>query len=160
MSPAENASLDAAILRSERKGNFVLYSELQADASKEWLIDKMLGAAEMSVVYGHPGSGKSVFVEDAALRITAGMEVDGRPVRQGSVLYVALERRQLVERRAIAFRLKHEKQELPFAVVGGVWDLKDAGHAEFMAAIAKEVEAITGHPIVLVIIDTLSRALS
>src|SRR6185312_10270026 len=95
MSPAENAALDVVTLRRERKGKFVLYDELSADAKKDWLISGLLGHAEMSVVYGHPGGGKSVFVEDAALRIAAGMEVHGRSVRQGAVLYVALERRKL-----------------------------------------------------------------
>lgn len=160
MTPAENAALDVVTLRRERRGKFVLYSELSADSNKEWLIDGLLGHAEMSVVYGHPGSGKSVFVEDAALKIAAGVEVHGRPVRRGAVLYVALERRKLVERRAIAFRIKHGLADLPFAIAGGVIDLRETANAQALVAVAKEVEAETGEPVVLVIIDTLSRALA
>jgi hypothetical protein len=156
----ENNILDLGIVQRERRGKFVLFGELSPDANKEWLITGLLGHAELSVVYGHPGSGKSVFVEDAALRIAAGWEVHGRPVRRGAVLYVALERYVLVKRRAIAFRVKHGLSELPFAIMGGVLDLRDGAQAESIVAVAKEVEAETGEPIVLVIIDTLSRALS
>jgi hypothetical protein len=158
---SENAALDLTIVRSERKGKFVLYSELSPDdANKEWLVEGLLGHAELSVIYGHPGSGKSAFAEDAALRISAGEPVHGRPVRRGAVLYVALERRKLVERRAIAFRVKHDLSELPFAIMGGVLDLRLDENAKTVVAIAKEVEAATGEPLVLVVIDTLSRALA
>jgi hypothetical protein len=156
----ENLRADLRLIQNERKGKFVLYGELSPDANKEWLITGLLGHTELSVVYGHPGSGKSVFVEDAALRIAAGWEVHGRPVRRGAVLYVALERFSLVKRRAIAFRVKHGLSDLPFAIIGGVLDLRDAAQAQAVVAVAKEVEAATGEAIVLVIIDTLSRALA
>lgn len=160
MSPAENAALDVVTLRRERKGKFVLYDEISVNVSKEWLIDGLLGCGEMSVVYGHPGSGKSVFVEDAALRIAGGLDVHGRAVRQGAVLYVALERKKLVERRAVAFRLAHGITNVPFALVGGVINLTHAEEATALVAVAKEVERVTGFPTALIVIDTLSRALA
>jgi RecA-family ATPase len=156
----ENNIIDLAIVQRERKGKFVLFGELSTDANKEWLITGLLGHAELSVIYGHPGSGKSVFAADAALRIAAGWEVHGRPVRRGAVLYVALERYSLVKRRAIAFRIKHGVSELPFAMMGGVLDLRDSLQAQAIVAVAKEVEAATGESIVLIVIDTLSRALA
>jgi hypothetical protein len=76
------------------------------------------------------------------------------------VLYVALERRKLVERRAVAFRLKHGVTNIPFALIGGVINLTATEAATNVVAVAKEVEAVTGSPIVLVVIDTLSRALA
>jgi len=156
----ENLRADLRIIQSERKGKFVLFSELSPDCNKEWLITGLLGHGELSVVYGHPGSGKSVFAEDAALRIAAGWDVHGRPVRRGAVLYVALERYGLVKRRAIAFRIKHGLTDLPFAIMGGVFDLRDSTLAQAIVAVAKEVEAVTGELIVLIVIDTLSRALA
>ncbi len=155
----ENNIIDLGIIQRERNGKFVLFGELSPDANKEWLITGLLGHTEMSVVYGHPGSGKSVFVEDAALRVSAGWEVHGRPVRRGAVLYVALERYSLVKRRAIAFRVKHQLSELPFAMMGGVLDLRNSAQAQAIVAVARQVEAATGEESVLVIIDTLSRAL-
>jgi hypothetical protein len=155
-----NAELDVQVLRKDRKGHYVLYAELRAHSTKEWLVDKLLGAGEASAFYGKPGDGKSVLVEDLGLHVAWGKPWHGRPVRRGAVLYVALERRMLVERRAIAFRVRHGIRSLPFAILGGVYDLRDKRNAISLVAIAREVERETGEPLVLIIIDTLSRALA
>lgn len=156
----ENTALDLAIVRSERRGRFVLYDEISTDCHKEWLVDRLIGHAEFTVIFGHPSSGKSAFVEDVGLRIAAGLEVHGRPVRRGAVLYVALERRSLVERRVVAFRNRHKLQGLPFGICGGVLDLRQVDTANEILAISKELEAETGEPVVLVVVDTLNRALA
>jgi AAA domain len=74
-------------------------------------------------------------------------------------LYIALERAKLVERRAIAFRVNYHVSGLPFAIVSGVHDFREERTAEDMVKIAQEVEQDTGEPVVLIVIDTLSRAL-
>jgi hypothetical protein len=76
------------------------------------------------------------------------------------VLYVALERKKLVERRAIAFRKKHGLLDLPFAIAGGVYDLRTPAAAQQIAVICKQVEEATSERIVLIILDTLSRGLA
>jgi hypothetical protein len=157
---ARNAELDAQVLGKDRKGHYVLYAELQAHCAKEWLVDKLLGAGEASAFYGKPGDGKSVLVEDLGLHVAWGKPWHGRAVRRGAVLYVALERRKLVERRALAFRKRHGIKSLPFAIVGGVFDLRDKKNVDLIVEIAREVERETGEPIVLISIDTLSRALA
>ena len=134
---ATNADLDRLTLRHDRKHPFILYGELSATSSKQWLVRELLGEAEASAVYGAPGSGKSALVEDMALHIAAGREWHGRAVHKGTVVYVALERRKLVERRAIAFRIKHEIEELPFAIVGGIYDLRDARAVETITEICR-----------------------
>jgi len=120
----------------------------------------MLGQGEASTFYGAPGSGKGVIIEDMCLHIAAGHEWHGRPVLRGAVVYVALERKKLVERRAIAFRKKHELDDLPFAIVGGVYDFRDPATARRIADICKLVEEATTERVVLVVIDTLSRAMA
>lgn len=155
-----NAQLDALGERSDRRHLFVLYADLEASSSKSWLVDRMLGAGEFSAVYGAPGSGKGVLVEDMCLHIAAGLEWHGRPVLRGAVLYIALERKKLVERRAIAFRIKHGLEDLPFAIAGGVYDLRNPATAAQIADIVREVERQTGEIVVLVVIDTVSRALA
>ena len=79
---------------------------------------------------------------------------------RGAVVYIALERKKLVERRAIAFRKKHRLQDLPFAIVGGVYDFRQAITADQIAAICQQVEAATGQTVVLIVIDTVSRAMA
>jgi hypothetical protein len=156
--PKENAQ-DHVIPFRGRKDRFILFSEIDTEITKDWLVDGFLGSGETSSCYGKPGDGKSVFVEDMALHIAAGRKWHGRKVKQGAVVYVALERKKLVERRAIAFRLERGLTDLPFAIVGGVHDFRDPDTALRLAEIVREVETVTGQPVVLIVIDTLSRAL-
>lgn len=138
---------------------FLLYRELEAVSRKQWLVQNLLGSGDASAFYGIPGCGKSVLVEDMALHVAAGREWHGRAVLQGAVLFVALERKKLVERRAIAFRERHGIADIPFAVVGGVYDLRALDNITAIIQVTREVEAITGESIVLIVIDTISRAL-
>ena len=142
------------------KRPFVMYADLAETESKSWLAQGMFGDGESSTGYGAPGSGKSVFLQDLGLHIAAGRDWHGRKVKRGAVVYVALERKKLVERRAMAFRKKHGIQNLPFAIVGGVHDFRNPATPTFIADICKQVEKLTGESIVLIIIDTLSRALA
>jgi RecA-family ATPase len=96
-----------------------MYADIyEAGGSKSWLVEGLLGCGELSAIYGSPGCGKGVGVEDLGLHIAAGLEWHGRPVTRGAVVYIALERKKLVERRALAFRVKHGLLDLPFAIVG------------------------------------------
>jgi AAA domain len=81
---------------------FALFAELETNSTKEWLVHNLLGDGDASVMYGKPGDGKSVLAEDLALHVAAGRPWHGRKVKQGAIIFVALERRKLVERRAIA----------------------------------------------------------
>src|SRR5712671_3748061 len=119
----------------QKDRGFVLYSDLESSASKSMLVHQMLGQGETSTFYGAPGCGKGVIIEDMCLHIAAGREWLGRPVTRGAVVYIALERRQLVKRRAMAFRKKHDVDELPFAIVGGVYDFRDPRTALLIADI-------------------------
>jgi hypothetical protein len=145
----------------EAKKPFKLYRELEATSTKEWLVKNLLGKGEASAFYGMPGCGKSALVEDMGLHIAAGLTWHGREVSAGAVCYVALERRLLVERRAIAFRERHRGiSDLPFAIVGGVFDFRTPQTADAIDAIVKLVKNATTQEVVLIIIDTISRALA
>jgi len=156
---ADNAALDKKIIQLERKGRFVLFCELEAQSSKEWLVHDLLGHGEASAMYGKPGDGKSVLAQDLGMHVAAGRPWHDRPVRRGAVLYIALERCKLVERRAIAFRERYHAQDLPFAIAGGVYDFRDRRAAKSITDVVRQVEALTGEQLVLIVIDTLSRAL-
>jgi len=84
---ASNSDLDAIALRQDRKSKFLLYRELQATSTKEWLVHGLLGAGDASAFYGIPGCGKSVLIEDMALHIAAGRKWHGRAVRCGMALF-------------------------------------------------------------------------
>jgi len=146
--------------RVDRKHPFRLLCELEVTCRKDWLVRDLLGAGEASAWYGKPGDGKSVLVQDMGLHIAAGLDWHGRQVRKGSVLYLALERCRLVERRAIAFRLRSGLEDLPFAIMGGVYDLKNPRNVELVAGAADELALASEVPLALLIVDTLSRALA
>jgi hypothetical protein len=110
-------------------------------------------------MYGKPSDGKSVLAEDLALHVAAGRPWHGRKVMQGAVVLIALERQKLVNRRAIAFHKKHGIADLPLAIVGGVHDFRKPAVVASICQTIKAVKAATGQPVVLVVIDTLSRAL-
>jgi hypothetical protein len=140
LSAVENVRLDAIALRQERKPKFLLYRELETASRKEWLVHNLLGAGDASAFYGVPGSGKSVLVEDLALHVAAGREWHGRAVNRGAVLFVALERRKLVERRAIAFRERHQIEDIPFAIIGGMYDLRSAEAVKSIVNACRAIE--------------------
>jgi hypothetical protein len=154
-----NDELDAQVIKLDRKRFFVLFRDLEDASTKQWLVHNFLGDGEASAMYGKPGDGKSVLAEDLALHVAAGWPWHRRAVKKGAVVYIALERRKLVERRAIAFRKKHGLTDLPFAIVGGVHDFRDPRTAARIADIVAEVEAATETEVVLIVIDTLARAL-
>jgi hypothetical protein len=155
-----NAELDTIALRQERTLNFRLYKEFAAESRKEWLVHNLLGVGDASAFYGVPGCGKSVLVEDLALNVAAGREWQGRLTRRGAVLYVALERSGLVERRAIAFRNRHQIADIPFAIVGGMHDFRQPQTVGRVIETVRELEDETGEGTALIVIDTISRALA
>src|SRR5262245_55423073 len=157
LSEVDNDVLDQIAIRQDRP--FVLFGDLSATSNKEWLVRELLGDGDASTVYGKPGDGKSVLVEDMALHIAAGRDWHGKRVKQGAVLYIALERKKLVERRAIAFRDTYDLSNLPFAIMGGVHDFRDPRTAERVVQIGRDVAETTETPLRLICIDTLSRAL-
>jgi AAA domain len=140
--------------------HFVLFDNVE-NAPKTWIVDGFLGVGEMSCLYGEPGSGKSVLAEDLGLHVAGKFrEWLGREIgTHGAVIYIALERPNLVKRCAIAFKIKHNVHGLPFAIVSGTHDFRDARGATSMLDTIEEVERTTGQKVVLIIIDTISRAL-
>jgi hypothetical protein len=160
----ENAMLDRQIIELEqqheaKRRGFRLFHELETESRKQWLVHNLLGCGEASVMYGKPGDGKSVLAQDLGMHVAAGREWLGRAVKGGAVLFVALERRKLVERRAIAFRKQSDPGNIPFAIVGGVHDFRQRRTAQLFVDLAKRVEDATDEKIILYQIDTLSRGL-
>ena len=164
-----NAELDDRIVLFDleatirnRPGRFVLYREvaLRARCSKDWLVEGLLGAGEASAFFGAPGDGKSVLVEDLGLHVAVGRPWHGRKVKSGAVVYFALERKALVERRLLAFQMEHDIADIPFVVCGGggVLDFRDPHVCKRIIEVVKATEEMTCK-VVLIIIDTLSRAL-
>ncbi len=140
---------------------FTLFRDIDPAPKKDWLVDELLGAGELSVFYGAPGCGKSVLAGDAACHVAAGRDWHGRPVRRGAVLYVAAERGGLVKRRLAAWRAQHGIHDIPLAIVTGFFDLctSETDTRKLLGTIQSLADA-TAAPVVWVIIDTVAQVLA
>ena len=129
--------------------------DMSTASRKAWCVHHLLGLGETSIWYGEPGSGKSVLVGDLGLHVAAGRTWHGRQVKQGAVLYVALERAAVVARRSIALRAELALGSVPFALARGPLDLREPQTAlDIVATIARLAERHGCEP-ALVIVDTV-----
>ena len=137
------------------------FADLSTSSKKVWLVHHLLAIGEISVWYGEPGSGKSVGIEDLGLYVAVGRAWHGRQVKQCAVLYVALERANVVQRRAIAWGLEHglSREHLPFKVIRGPLDFRDPQVAADIVATLEDLARRHGCEAGLIIVDTVSRAL-
>jgi hypothetical protein len=141
---------------------YVLARNITIEANlKIFLIDGFLGRHEQSAWYGAPESGKSTGIIDAACRVASGLQYGGRVVMRGAVLYVAAERGMNVRRRVLAWRLEHGIDDFPLAVIDDAVDLRTGKvDADRIIDAAKRLGEESGHPVVWIIFDTLSRVLA
>src|SRR3569832_331684 len=133
MPPAENAVLDLPAVIEQRRGlggyPFRMLHEISAIPRKRWLIKGVFAAGETSAWIGPPGSLKSALLAEAAFAICTGEEWHGRKnAGQSGVLYFALERSDLVNRRLSAHRDRAglaASDRLPIGVVAEMINLMD-----------------------------------
>lgn len=139
---------------------FKTFRDFEAVMSKTWLIKDMIGAGELSFVYGAPGSGKSALVADLAAHVAAGKDWHGQRVEQGAVLYIAAERGAVVERRYVAWRQHHGIDDIPLALMTGHFDLwsKQDDIQSIISTLPDIRRALRG-PVKWIIIDTVSRVM-
>lgn len=139
---------------------FKLFDQIDPTPRKDWLVRGALGAGEFSVLYGDPGSGKSVFATDLAFAVSTGSDWFGRTVKRGAVMYVAAERAKLTERRLAALRCKNEQAEPLLAILEGRFDLFGSEEdARRLISTSDAVCQATGEPVCLIIVDTVARVI-
>ena len=129
--------------------------------NKGWVVEDLLGAGEMTVWYGYPGTGKSVAIGDAAAHIAAGMDWLGRKVTKSAVVIIAAERGPLVRRRFAAWGLEHQIDGLPLVVVEGAFDfVSGPDHADEIIRIGRATAARYEIKVGLLVIDTKLQVMS
>jgi hypothetical protein len=102
MAPSEPGQ-DAKPLRYP----FIPAAEFSSASSLPWIVKGVLPKAQLAVVYGASGSGKSFAVLDMALSIARGEAWRERKVRQGRVAYVAAEGADGFRKRLAAYQQFH-----------------------------------------------------
>lgn len=99
--PASAEDFDAvaearpAVEQKLKPSRFPLISitEFMARPSPTWIVRDVLPRAELCVVYGEPGSGKTFAVLDLVMAVARGVPWRGKRVKQGKVVYVVAEGR-------------------------------------------------------------------
>src|SRR5438874_2649632 len=98
-------------------------ADREASAPKEWIVDQLLGAGEVSALIAPPTVGKSALALDLAATIAVGGQWFGRDIKAGATLYFAPERGRVTLRRLRAYETYHEVRNLAVGVVRERLDL-------------------------------------
>jgi hypothetical protein len=134
------------------------------DAIAKPLVKGLLDCSAMSVIYGDSNSGKTFLALDIASHVaTPGFRWNGRKTANGLVAYIAAEGGRGVYKRLEAWRRKHgiEKGQVKLALIPCPVDLRSMeGDAKPLVELIRQAEAHWGEKVVLVVVDTLSRALA
>jgi hypothetical protein len=121
-----------------------------------WIVKGILPHAELGVLYGESGSGKSFVALDLAAAIALGQDWRGHKVKQGKVVYVAAEGANGFRNRLRAYSHQHQLdlKTLPLHIIHAAPNLLDKTDA---LDVAKAILSI-GKPD-LVIVDTLAQTM-
>ncbi len=119
-----------------------------------WIVKGVVPRAELMVVFGEPGSGKSFVALDLAAAIARGIAWRGHRVKQGEVVYVAAEGAGGFRNRLKAYCAHHEVEPkaIPLHVVDGAPNLLTKDDA---LAISRAVLGVGR--VAVVVVDTLAQ---
>jgi len=131
-------------------------AQFSEGAPLDWLIRGVIPRAELVVMYGEPGSGKSFLALDMAVAVATGSPWREKKVRQGRVVYVAAEGATGFRKRlhATAEDRGLSLADLPLGVIADAPDLMQSADA---TAIARALAAAGGAD--LIVIDTFARVM-
>ena len=121
----------------------------------EWIVKGVLPRAELAVVFGESGSGKSFWILDLAAAVARGTPWRDLPVKRGRVVYVAAEGAGGFRNRLKAYGQHNDVglADLPIGVIADAPNLMEKADA---IDISKAIVASGGAD--LVIIDTLAQS--
>lgn len=125
-----------------------------------FLVDDAIESPCTGMVFGPSGSGKSFLVFDIALCCATGKDWNGKKVKQGPVIYICGEGRHAIPRRVKAWET-HYGVTVPHGrmmVSSTSIDFEPATIANMISEI-NEIAAQANEPPVMIIIDTMARAL-
>jgi hypothetical protein len=130
--------------------------EFATGANPTWVIKDVLPQAELVVMYGASGSGKSFLALDMAAAIARGVEWRGKRVRKGRVAYIAAEGGGGFRKRLRAYG-QHNEIDLASLELGVIHAAPNMMEAKDAADIVKSIKAWGGADIVIV--DTFAQVM-
>jgi len=148
------------------------FDECEFVLPKTWLINGALALGEDSSWYGPPGEGKSGLLTDIAVHVASGRDWRGYKFNRSErtedveyheyrgVVYFALERAGLTQRRLRAYMQRDGLAGLPIAVIPCAIDLLDPNCVATIQHTLLQFFDDTGASPGLVIIDTWGKAVA
>jgi RecA/RadA recombinase len=133
------------------------FDEILKSKSMSWLIKGVLPYAEVGMLFGESGAGKSFVVLDMAAAVVRGVSWRGRKVKQGKVAYVAAEGAAGFRQRVQAYA-HHHGPEAAEALRAGLRIHETAPNLltkNDATELAKQINAEGG--VDLIIVDTLAQ---
>jgi hypothetical protein len=129
--------------------------------AKSWEIKNVIARDETSSWIGPPGSGKSALLADLSVYKANGKDWRGYRVKERSgVVYFAMERADLTNRRLIAYRRRDHLGSLPIAVCNKIIDLLDRNCVDTILATILNAEQRFACRVGLAIIDTYAKGIA
>lgn len=121
-----------------------------------WIVKGVLPWAELVVVFGESGAGKSFLVVDMAAAVARGLSWRGRRVIQGAVVYVAAEGAGGARNRFRAYCHEHQLklEDVPIGVIENAPNLMLAEDVKDLIAAIRRF----GSPL-LIVVDTLAQSM-
>jgi len=163
---AENARLDAVVLRLDRRANYKgfpydRFDQMSGTIAKRHIIKGVFARGETSAWIAPPGGMKSALMASAAISVASGADwFDKRNKERCGVVYFALERADLVKRRLEAHKIRLNLPDLPIVVVKAAVNFGAAETVGRVIETIREIEAEYNCPAGLVIFDTFAKLIA
>jgi hypothetical protein len=147
---------EEAAVKVEKASRFevVAAHEFANRPPPRWIVDDIIPEADLVILYGASGSGKSFIAIDLTMAIARGIEWRGKAVRQGRVVYIAAEGGGGFRNRLKAYAHHHavDLAGVPFGVIHATpnFMLKDD-----VKAVAAAINAAQGADVIVV--DTFAQ---
>lgn len=131
-------------------------SKFSQGAAPTWVIKDVLPQAELVVLYGASGSGKSFLALDMAAAIARGVPWRGKKVRKGRVAYIAAEGAGGFRKRLTAYG-QHNQFDLAGMDLGVIHAAPNMMQIQDAVDVAKAVKAWGGADVIIV--DTFAQVM-
>jgi AAA domain-containing protein/IclR-like helix-turn-helix domain-containing protein len=138
-----------------RRFKVLTFQEVEQLPDPVWLIEDVLPAQSLAVLYGAPGVGKTFLALDMALSIASARKWAGRETTPGAVVYIVAEGVAGLSKRLKAWCVAREVSEVPRVYL--VPDAPQLAQRADVEQLVKDLRAQIPEPISLVIIDTMAR---
>jgi len=139
---------------------FTWAADFPAVTAPQMIVAGLLEAGTLVCMFGDSNTGKSTLALDIALSLSRGDTWRGRRTTKGVVIWLSLESVAGTRRRVAAFRQKHVGSAPLLADVTVAVQFLLLGDVEALIGTVRAAEAEAGEKCVLVVVDTLARAMA